>query len=765
MSLLPVLASRSAEAYHKGAYGDTLDSLNKLAKEGVEGTSILEHNLALADFAWDKCKNTKGIIKRLSDLLSQAGCKLKRDKRPRRLVVVNGKKGKSSSSSQFLPAANTSASSSSTDNSSNKDGNDLMLAPVTKPGVALIMYNLAALLLQGRHTSLSVHYLEHIFEHHQSADIDVLIVLRACILLLEVYSTMLRGCGCLHSQRVIYLERAAQVIEYCNSKHSLTDNRMGGSSSSSASRSGGNKKKDNKKESINGSILDRQYRLRLNMVIAKVFMAVEDLQQHIRKSKRPLATVANMLEQQSSKNDLVGISAAESWNDPTSDFHLTLQMLRANQEYLRHDYRKSVKFLHSVNASGPLQALFYNNMGCIHFKLHKYTSAAFYFTRALQFSVTQKQRAVAHESGTGDNGDTNKRTMVPAHSQRTSLGNHGEVSFNNGMALLATKDYVSAFKCFQKAVFVFSSWPCLWFRMAQCCIKSHRVAPVPLIKAALGAGRLHRFLLSSSTPTETKSLTTTGSSSHGGEDGYGNRGVGTRSSSSTSLASDKGKNKSSSDTTVMKFMTLEHAHHYLQNALVLIDRFAHDGRGRNEVQNATNKGGKQHHLSSGHNNNNHNNNKGSKVIQLLRVKQAVLVHLAYVSLCLSNPVQTVRHAQELLTMPDSEPSACAQARLYCAEAQCLLSRVAEAQRTLAEAPPNQQHQALPTPQRVATLIALANAHVLQQQLDEAEAVVRRAHKLSPGCIEAIRLMIYINLKRGRTAKVLRLIKTQEAPSD
>lgn len=81
------------------------------------------------------------------------------------------------------------------------------------------------------------------------------------------------------------------------------------------------------------------------------------------------------------------------------------------RRYLKQEYRKSVKLLHAFNATGPLQALFYNNMGCLHYKLSKYTSAAFYFTRALQVSVAQKQKSA---SATYDSAD---KRILPAHNQ------------------------------------------------------------------------------------------------------------------------------------------------------------------------------------------------------------------------------------------------------------------------------------------------------------------------------------------------------------
>ena len=65
--------------------------------------------------------------------------------------------------------------------------------------------------------------------------------------------------------------------------------------------------------------------------------------------------------------------------------------LKSNFEYLRQNYRKSIKQLNSspkppnINENGEsISTMFYNNLGCIHFQMNKYNLAAFYFRRALE---------------------------------------------------------------------------------------------------------------------------------------------------------------------------------------------------------------------------------------------------------------------------------------------------------------------------------------------------------------------------------------------
>ena len=65
--------------------------------------------------------------------------------------------------------------------------------------------------------------------------------------------------------------------------------------------------------------------------------------------------------------------------------------LKSNFEYLRQNFRKSIKLLNSAPKPNDIaergqsvSTMYYNDLGCIHFQLHKYNLAAFYFRQALQ---------------------------------------------------------------------------------------------------------------------------------------------------------------------------------------------------------------------------------------------------------------------------------------------------------------------------------------------------------------------------------------------
>ena len=60
--------------------------------------------------------------------------------------------------------------------------------------------------------------------------------------------------------------------------------------------------------------------------------------------------------------------------------------LKSNLEYVRENYRKSIKLLHGCRKGGgpENQVLYLNNMGCAHFRMGKHNAASFYFLKALR---------------------------------------------------------------------------------------------------------------------------------------------------------------------------------------------------------------------------------------------------------------------------------------------------------------------------------------------------------------------------------------------
>ena len=76
---------------------------------------------------------------------------------------------------------------------------------------------------------------------------------------------------------------------------------------------------------------------------------------------------------------------------PSSSQSTSAVYLKANLEYIRQNYRKSMKVLASapnrplLTDSGEcLPSLYFNNLGCIHHQMGKHSLAAHYFSKALE---------------------------------------------------------------------------------------------------------------------------------------------------------------------------------------------------------------------------------------------------------------------------------------------------------------------------------------------------------------------------------------------
>lgn len=190
----------------------------------------------------------------------------------------------------------------------------------------------------------------------------------------------------------------------------------------------------------------------------------------------------------------------------TSHEKAKVHMLKAYLEYAKGNFRKALKLMslcrfnfaaagipmeigraahkdddvedHIPTDFHPAQddacsPLFFNNMGCVHFMMHKPNLAAYYFSKALAKSIAPAQSK-------GAAGDPGRDVLLSA---RTGLDEPGfaatkhwldkrsEITFNVGLQFLLTGRSAQASKCFEQCVPVFRNWPRLWIRIAECCIE------------------------------------------------------------------------------------------------------------------------------------------------------------------------------------------------------------------------------------------------------------------------------------------------------
>ncbi|CAE8596054.1 unnamed protein product, partial [Polarella glacialis] len=184
--------------------------------------------------------------------------------------------------------------------------------------------------------------------------------------------------------------------------------------------------------------------------------------------------------------------------------HAMVNVLKAYLEYSRQNVRKAVKLLslcrfNFAAAGRPLGSpgaeprapgadedgedevptdfhpaqdeacspIFFNNMGCIHFMMHKPNLAAYYFQKALLAKGPQKAPAGLLSGKAG-------LTLPGVAASRNWLDRRAETAYNAGLQMLMSERPGRAFKCFEQCTPVFRTWPRLWVRLAECCIEMHR---------------------------------------------------------------------------------------------------------------------------------------------------------------------------------------------------------------------------------------------------------------------------------------------------
>ena len=123
-------------------------------------------------------------------------------------------------------------------------------------------------------------------------------------------------------------------------------------------------------------------------------------------------------------------------------------------EYLRKNYRKSLRLLASCKAKEKTieveNLAYYNNIGCIYFKLQRFHASNFYFQKALDINI-----------------NTEKSSQVLLHSY------NADISYNKGVSLLFADKPKEAFLFFNACSAQLEKRPHLWIRMAECCVRNN----------------------------------------------------------------------------------------------------------------------------------------------------------------------------------------------------------------------------------------------------------------------------------------------------
>ncbi len=119
----------------------------------------------------------------------------------------------------------------------------------------------------------------------------------------------------------------------------------------------------------------------------------------------------------------------------------------------------------STNGTSPLAPLFFNNLGCIHHKLKKHSTASFYFNRALK----ENDSTYSTSLNNNNNDEHKKSPSVDLHSRDRKI----EMLYNLGHQLLITGKPDLAFQSFQEVALLYYKSPAVWLRLGESCVAAH----------------------------------------------------------------------------------------------------------------------------------------------------------------------------------------------------------------------------------------------------------------------------------------------------
>ncbi|EFA79510.1 putative CCR4-NOT complex subunit 10 [Heterostelium album PN500] len=271
--------------------------------------------------------------------------------------------------------------------------------------------------------------------------------------------------------------------------------------------------------------------------------------------------------------------------------------------------------------------IFYNDLGCLHFNLHRYTPSIFYFTKSLQ-----------EESTTNSNPNN------------VNLDRRTEIFYNTGILLLLTGRPELAFSCLQEACLVLYNNPLVWLRLAECCILVHTQ------KSNEESSPQGISLIGDNNNTSGRRvLLPTTSGLHQGlqiEDSDVQSTLGEESNESARIGT----------------LSLEFAAKCLRNAHYLHSKSMKNLKQIKQNSNSkstTNSPPSSTPLTSANSNNNNNNNSSLSTNPNIsdlyhsnsgELMMNVLTSMAYVALCTSNPVVALTSTKELLHLCEENPN-------------------------------------------------------------------------------------------------------------
>ncbi|KAL3840756.1 hypothetical protein ACJIZ3_025347 [Penstemon smallii] len=686
LSVAAGLAKEAAVFFQSGKFSECLRILNQLLQK-KEGDPKVRHNITIVENFQDGCSDPKRLIESLENIKKQS----------EELARASGEHSDTASSNGSKPTAGVRSN-----NVAHKfSGSSVVYHDEFDTSVAV--FNIAVVWFHLHEYEKSIAYLDSLYQNIQPIDEGT--ALRICLLLLDV---------ALLSH---HASRSADVISYMEKVfclNSLTNQVDNGTSAHQQSLL------VMKSTSLpsNSTILDASHsdshgtanlENSLTRTLSEEALEDESLQllSSLDISGRNLQRPSGI----ASSNDLPRSQADESLS--AIDLRLKLHLykvrfllltrnlkaakrevklamnvargkdypmalyLKSQLEYARGNHRKAIKLLmaSSNHTEVGIPSMYYNNLGCIYYRLGKHQTSGVFFSKALSNSSLVRKE---------------KPPKLLSLSQDKSL----LITYNCGVSSLACGRPFHAARCFQTASLIFYDRPLLWVRIAECCLMALEKGLIKSVSSAsdrsdigvnvIGKGKWRQLVLKC------------------------------RISSNSQREYDQNDDMYTGNVK-QPVLSMTLAWQCLLNALYLLDspeaKYSTSSSPPSPEESESRE--TPHSQNSNHKNASSGDNKASNVSSgsgsngevkeqkvgnnqstLLQnsipeyeyicmkenqmVKQATLADLAFVELALGNPLKALSTAKSLLKLPECSKIYIFLGNMYAAEALCLLNKPKEA---------------------------------------------------------------------------------------
>ena len=457
-----LLAADALEAWKSGRYAQCLDSLKAIdsqleSSDAGEGKTLVQaktrHNMALAQFASKKFVAARDLLRSLLDAYVSSGGNDD--------VGIANAAGMSIDRTSPFPSGSSAhfGASSVTDED----------AESARHSLSLLLYNMGVVLVHMKQLTTAVRVLGVLFSHRD--ELEESVALCVCFSLLDVYTRVSWGLPKADMARI--LAKCDAIFKYLEAPHMFNGLLKGGVSGDDGdddtSSSVARKEAMGKLQTSNDAI---EFRYRLHLYKAKLRL----LQCEVKHSKKELKSALEIFQRElrdvldkgadGDTNRRFGLRinlpveeapeggafAAKSAvdGDDADEFavhsaNTTALCLKANLEYLRGNYKKSVKLLTACSKAGMRKDVYLNNMACVHYRLKKKRCATMNLARGL--------------------GECRASPKGDVHCP--------EILLNLGTVMLQCGKPGLAFSCFEEASLALFNRPILWYRMAECAMAAY----------------------------------------------------------------------------------------------------------------------------------------------------------------------------------------------------------------------------------------------------------------------------------------------------